>query len=362
VHKLRLSFGRVDNAAIAAEPLSAGAPKQQTAAAGQVLSSHALDGCLNDGDAEVASASAAAAAAATTALQPVSAASPAGDSNSLRSSVLWKLLHHPSHMSPSQDGFGIFVRSSSGDGGRHSSSLSFSALNTTHSLRSTGLLMTSSAKPCSSSGGCSPHSSTAGDNSRQGGVLNRCLATGAGRGRRSSHNSHHSSLGDAGYADTLLLPTSSPVVSASSTLRRMTQRSVDDYSGAASPGRISRTCTACGSAAGDGALLSGDAGEGGFALRDYIIRQLSAALQQKKSEIRMLRQQLAGVQSQLQGAQGEGAASKQKLQELVEAIQVGPASMLVAECCHPLMMMCHQEVIEGASRQWRLSGLPGSDC
>eukprot|EP00775_Hariotina_reticulata_P004311 gene4311-4564_t len=225
------------------------------------------------------------------------------------------------------DGFGIMLGSSSSGsggfggigGGRHSrsSSLNLSALKATHSLRSTGLLMTTSAKPCSSPGCNSPHSSTlTGDSSRQG-LLDRLTA---GNARRcSSHHSPQSSLGDFGYADALLLPNSSPAASATSTLRRMTQRSLDGGSGAASPGRTSRAGTSSGCAAGDGAL-AGDAG-GGFALRDYIIRQLSAALQQKKSEIKVLKQQLAGVQAQLQGAQGEGTASKQKLQELAEAIQ-----------------------------------------
>lgn len=60
-----------------------------------------------------------------------------------------------------------------------------------------------------------------------------------------------------------------------------------------------------------------------MALRDHIIKQLVTALQQKKAEIKALRDQQAVLQRQLEAAEGEGAASKQKLRELAEGIQVG---------------------------------------
>ena len=59
-----------------------------------------------------------------------------------------------------------------------------------------------------------------------------------------------------------------------------------------------------------------------MALRDHIIKQLVTALQQKKTEVKALREQQAALQRQLEAAEGEGLASKQKLRELAEGIQV----------------------------------------
>jgi chromosome segregation ATPase len=71
------------------------------------------------------------------------------------------------------------------------------------------------------------------------------------------------------------------------------------------------------------------AAEAAMALRDHIIKQLVTALQQKKAEVKALREQQAALQRQLEAAEGEGVASKQKLRELAEGIQVGTD----ARCC-----------------------------
>ncbi|WIA37749.1 hypothetical protein OEZ86_014626 [Tetradesmus obliquus] len=63
------------------------------------------------------------------------------------------------------------------------------------------------------------------------------------------------------------------------------------------------------------------AAEAAMALRDHIIKQLVTALQQKKAEVKGLREQQAALQRQLEAAEGEGLASKQKLRELAEGIQ-----------------------------------------
>eukprot|EP00879_Flechtneria_rotunda_P025965 GHRR01027630.1.p1 GENE.GHRR01027630.1~~GHRR01027630.1.p1 ORF type:complete len:644 (+),score=229.29 GHRR01027630.1:254-1933(+) len=63
------------------------------------------------------------------------------------------------------------------------------------------------------------------------------------------------------------------------------------------------------------------AAEAAIALRDHIIQQLVAALQQKKSEIRVLREQHAAAARQLEAAEQEGKAGKEKLRELAEGIQ-----------------------------------------
>jgi uncharacterized coiled-coil protein SlyX len=65
------------------------------------------------------------------------------------------------------------------------------------------------------------------------------------------------------------------------------------------------------------------AAEAAMTLRDHIIKQLVLALQQKKAEIRSLKEQLAGVLQQLESAEGEEASSKAKLRELAEGFQVG---------------------------------------
>lgn len=66
------------------------------------------------------------------------------------------------------------------------------------------------------------------------------------------------------------------------------------------------------------------------ALRDHIIKQLVTALQQKKAEIKAIKEQQLELQQQLDAARHEGAASRQKLVELAEGIQVG---------CEPYMQM-----------------------
>jgi uncharacterized coiled-coil protein SlyX len=65
------------------------------------------------------------------------------------------------------------------------------------------------------------------------------------------------------------------------------------------------------------------AAEAAMALRDHIIKQLVLALQQKKSEIRALKEDLASVLKQLESSEGEEASNKAKLRELAEGIQVG---------------------------------------
>jgi hypothetical protein len=80
------------------------------------------------------------------------------------------------------------------------------------------------------------------------------------------------------------------------------------------------------------------AAEAAAALRDHVIKQLVGALQQRKAEIRALREQLAGVLAQLQASEGEGEASKGRLRELAEGIQVrasvyrGGACVCVCVC------------------------------
>lgn len=64
------------------------------------------------------------------------------------------------------------------------------------------------------------------------------------------------------------------------------------------------------------------AAEAAMALRDHIIKQLVLALQQKKAEIRALKEQLASVLKQLESSEGEEATNKAKLRELAEGIQV----------------------------------------
>jgi uncharacterized coiled-coil protein SlyX len=71
--------------------------------------------------------------------------------------------------------------------------------------------------------------------------------------------------------------------------------------------------------------------EAALALRDHIIKQLATALQQKKAEIRSLKEQLAAVLAQLESSEGEGEASKAKLRELAEGIQV--SAVLSAVLC-----------------------------
>jgi septal ring factor EnvC (AmiA/AmiB activator) len=76
------------------------------------------------------------------------------------------------------------------------------------------------------------------------------------------------------------------------------------------------------------------AAEAAMALRDHIIKQLVTALQQKKAEVKALREQQAALQRQLEAAEGEGVASKQKLRELAEGIQVsGSTSADPGVCC-----------------------------
>jgi uncharacterized coiled-coil protein SlyX len=64
------------------------------------------------------------------------------------------------------------------------------------------------------------------------------------------------------------------------------------------------------------------AAEAAMALRDHIIKQLVLALQQKKAEIRSLKEQLAAVLKQLESSEGQEEANKAKLRELAEGIQV----------------------------------------
>jgi uncharacterized coiled-coil protein SlyX len=64
------------------------------------------------------------------------------------------------------------------------------------------------------------------------------------------------------------------------------------------------------------------AAEAALALRDHIIKQLVQALQQKKAEVRSLKEQLAIVLKQLEGTESAEAANKAKLRELAEGVQV----------------------------------------
>lgn len=92
-----------------------------------------------------------------------------------------------------------------------------------------------------------------------------------------------------------------------------------------------------GSAGGDSSTQqSGDivaAGAAALALRDHIIKQLVTALQQKKAELKQLKEQQTAMQQQLEAAQQEGAASKQKLRELAEGIQVGSIECSLCAFC-----------------------------
>jgi predicted nuclease with TOPRIM domain len=83
------------------------------------------------------------------------------------------------------------------------------------------------------------------------------------------------------------------------------------------------------------------AAEAAMALRDHIIKQLVTALQQKKAEVKALREQQAALQRQLEAAEGEGVASKQKLRELAEGIQVRKHCFLFKQLrCAMLCIAC----------------------
>lgn len=78
-----------------------------------------------------------------------------------------------------------------------------------------------------------------------------------------------------------------------------------------------------------------------MALRDHIIKQLVTALQQKKAEVKGLREQQAALQRQLEVAEGEGLASKQKLRELAEGIQVRRRCCLKFGYLCAMLFCCH---------------------
>jgi hypothetical protein len=239
-------------------------------------------------------------------------------------SLLWKLLQQPhphtglagSHALNTLDRI-----SSSGGGSSHGS-------HSPHSLRSTGLLITSSGNAASAAAAVAAS-----------GVLQRwatfggghasALASGAlppsaGAYRAETHDGTIPSfpLQMSPQASGLLQTGRSSIAS-----RRLTTDGVtctgasllaSSHAGGAGQGRLDSSSTAA-------ANLESrvTAAEAAMALRDHIIKQLVLALQQKKAEIRSLKEQLASVLRQLESSEGEEASSKAKLRELAEGIQVG---------------------------------------
>jgi uncharacterized coiled-coil protein SlyX len=233
-------------------------------------------------------------------------------------SLLWKLLQqphsqdrhpseHPGGSMQQEDGSGIHSSSSSGRG-------------STQSLKSTGLLMTSSNSTAANAMGVFARWATfSGGRSS---LANAASATqldraGTHDGSVPSHPllaSHHSAMVYTGRSSIASRRLTTDGVTRDGDTALSTRSSM---MGAGNAGLESTS----GASTGLGSRVA--AAEAAMALRDHIIKQLVLALQQKKAEIRSLKEQLAAVLKQLESSEGEDAANQAKLRELAEGIQVG---------------------------------------
>jgi hypothetical protein len=232
-------------------------------------------------------------------------------------SLLWKLLQQPHTQDrhPSE----LPIGSLQEDGVRTHSSSSGSR-NSTQSLKSTGLLMTSSNSAAATAMGAFARWATF-----SGGRSS--LASAAAAAQMDRAGTHDGSV----PSHPLLVSQHTAMVHtgrSSNASRRLTTDGTCN-GGTALSTRNSMMMGAGGagmdSTAGANAGLSSRvaAAEAAMALRDHIIKQLVLALQQKKAEIRSLKEQLAAVLKQLESSEGEDAANQAKLRELAEGIQVG---------------------------------------
>lgn len=248
-------------------------------------------------------------------------------------SLLWKLLQqpHPHDRHPSGHALNTLDRISSNGGG------SSRGTNSTHSLRSTGLLITSSGNAASAAALMAANSSS---------VLQRWATFSGSRASLVSSAGAATLPVDRAETHDGSIPSHplqlSPRPSAqlhtgrsSIASRRLTTDGVTHTGASMLASNSGMTGGKCAlDTAGTGANLESRvaAAEAAMALRDHIIKQLVLALQLKKAEIRSLKEQLAAVLKQLESSEGEEAANKAKLRELAEGIQVRVGSIL-SICC-----------------------------
>jgi len=233
-------------------------------------------------------------------------------------SLLWKLLQqpHPHDRQPYSQPCALERINSSGGGtGSSCSRSSHGTPPATHSLQSTGLLITSSGNAATAAAAVAANAV---------GVFARWATFSGSRSSPISTGPERAETADGGIPchPVLLSPQPSLLNTGRSSIasRRLT---IDGATGSSS---------LLASGAGKASLDSGvtnpnlesrvTAAEAAMALRDHIIKQLVSALQQKKAEIRSLKEQMAVVLKQLESSEGEEHANKEKLRELAEGIQV----------------------------------------
>lgn len=238
-------------------------------------------------------------------------------------SLLWKLLQqpHPHDRQPCSQPCALERINSSGGGtGSSCSRSSHGTPPATQSLQSTGLLITSSGNAATAAAAVAANAV---------GVFARWATFSGSRSSPISTGTYTTAPERAETADggipchpVLLSPQPSLLNTGRSSIasRRLT---VDGTTG-----NSSLLASGAGKAALDSAATNPNlesrvaAAEAAMALRDHIIKQLVSALQQKKAEIRSLKEQMAVVLKQLESSEGEEQANKEKLRELAEGIQV----------------------------------------
>lgn len=257
-------------------------------------------------------------------------------------SLLWKLLQQPhTHDRMSQSSL---IDSSMGSANGSIGSIGHGSQggpHSTQSLKSTGLLITSSGNAATAAAAVAANAV---------GAFARWATFSGGRSSPVSSATATASLNRAETHDGISSSLVGPHASSNGTTQLSPQASLV-YTGRSSI--VSRRITTDGttgagsstSSSMPGMLASGGAGghnnkgldsactstmlesrvtaaEAAMALRDHIIKQLVLALQQKKAEIRSLKEQLAAVLKQLENSEGEEQTNKTKLRELAEGIQV----------------------------------------
>lgn len=244
-------------------------------------------------------------------------------------SLLWKLLQQPHpHGDRHSSGqpLGALNRISSSSSGTTHSGGPYS----TQSLRSTGLLITSSGTAAAAAAAVSVANSSSGGGSGGGTIARWSTFAGSHAGHGADAMATHDDSALPSHP-VQLSPQGSLVHTGRSSIasRRLTTDGVtctghsirSSNNGGLASGRngnalLESGCTQSGV---ESRVL---AAEAAMALRDHIIKQLVLALQQKKAEIRSLKEQLAAVLKQLESSEGQEEANKAKLRELAEGIQV----------------------------------------